>query len=439
MKKIFRIFNNESGMRGNMLVELLLSVALASLVLPYIFQYHERAIRRAENIAVTKQMEQIQSALERYIVANRTDLLKTVGRNITRVSISDLEQFGVPETVIEQGDEKYQLRILKSSDDIGSATLQGVIVRVSDDISPMRTREIVNLSGGSMGFVDGNHAYGTFGAWHTTAGDLGLGNLSNGIIETTTVNRDSALYLWRLPSDDASDAQMMSALNLGGHDISDIKNLNITNLDCSETVTCGTAAVRELIFKNRTTIDKVFETDNAVVSGRLSSDSKNMEVSGTFSLADTAKLSSLTTDKLWVSNLTLGGLSVDAEDDIAILKINQTLDMTMGRIDAVFVSVGFTGSMTPRLNVYNRIEDPVNSGYYWDVSDNTAKFADATFIELNRMATLATKYNSDKSTYSGQIFGSVSANKNATVSEYMNAINEIQERVRAKYSRLQLQ
>ena len=168
-------------------------------------------------------------------------------------------------------------------------------------------------------------------------------------------------------------------------------------------------------------------------------DSKNMEVTGTFSLADTAKLSSLTTDKLWVSNLTLGGLSVDAEDDIAILKINQTLDMTMGRIDAVFVSVGYAGSMTPRLNVYNRIEDPVNSGYYWDVSDNTAKFADATFIELNRMATLATKYNSDKSTYSGQIFGSVSANKNATVSEYMNAINEIQERVRAKYSRLQLQ
>ena len=426
-------------MRGNMLIELLLSVALASLVIPFVFQYHEKAIRRAENIAVTKQMELIQSALERYIVANRTDLLKTVGRNITRVSLTDLEPFGVAETVMDQGDEKYQLRVLKSSDATGSATLQGVIVRVSDDISPMRTREIVNLSGGSMGFVDGNHAYGTFGAWHSTTGDLGLSNVNNGIIETTSVNRDSALYLWRLPSDNPSDAQMMSALNLGGHNVSNIKSLNITNLDCSETITCGIASVRDLIFKNRTTIDKVAEITNAVVSGRLSSDSRNMEVSGTFSLADTAKLSSLTTDKLWVSNLTLEGLSVDAEDDIAILKINQTLDMTMGRIDAVFVSVGFTGSMTSRLNVYQRLEDPVNSGYYWDVSAGTAKFADATFIELNRMATLATKYNSDKSTHSGQIFGAVSANKNATVSEYMNAISEIQDRVRAKYSRLQLQ
>ena len=439
MKKMFRFFSSNSEMRGNMLVELLLSVALASLVIPFIFQYHEKAIRRAENIAVTKQMESIQSALERYIVANRTDLLKTVGRNITRVSVSELEEFGIPETVLTQGDEKYQLRVVKSSDATGSSTLQGVIVRVSDDISPLRTREIVNLSGGSMGFIDGNQAYGTFGAWHASSGDLGLGQLDNGIIETTDINRDSALYLWRLPSDNPSDAQMMSALNLSGHDISDVKYLNINNLECSEFVTCDTVAVRDLIFKNRTTIDKVFETENAVVSGRLSSDSRNMEVAGTFSLADTAKLSSLNTEDLWVSNLNLGGLSVDATDDIAILKINQTLDMTMGRIDAVFVSVGFTGSMTPRLNVYQRLEDSSNSNYYWDVSDGVARFSDAIFIELNRMAILATKYNSDKSTHSGQIFGAVSANKNATVSEYMNAINEIQERVRAKYSRLQLQ
>ena len=95
--------------------------------------------------------------------------------------------------------------------------------------------------------------------------------------------------------------------------------------------------------------------------------------------------------------------------------------------------------MTPRLNVYQRLEDSSNSNYYWDVSDGVARFSDAIFIELNRMAILATKYNSDKSTHSGQIFGAVSANKNATVSEYMNAINEIQERIRAKYSRLQLQ
>ena len=170
----------------------------------------------------------------------------------------------------------------------------------------------------------------------------------------------------------------------------------------------------------------------------LSSDSKNMEISGRLSLADTAKMSSLTAENLWVSKLTLSGLSIEADHDLALLKINQSLDMTSGRIEAVFVSVGFAGSMTPRLVVYDRIEDSTNPQYYWDVKSKTARFSDASFVELNRMATLATYYEGDNSTSAGQIFGAVSANKNATVSDYMNAISEIQKRVSAKYRLLNL-
>ena len=98
----------------------------------------------------------------------------------------------------------------------------------------------------------------------------------------------------------------------------------------------------------------MFSTASATVAGMLSSDSKNMEISGRLTFADTAKMSSLTTQNLWVSKLTLSGLSVDATDDLAILKINQSLDMSSGRIEAMFVSVGFAGSMTPRLVVYDR-------------------------------------------------------------------------------------
>ena len=105
----------------------------------------------------------------------------------------------------------------------------------------------------------------------------------------------------------------------------------------------------------------------------------------------------------------------------------------------MFVSVGFTGSMTPRLVVYDRIEDSVNADYYWDASSSRANFVDASFVELNRMATLAMISEGDKSTISGQIFGSVSANKNATVADYMNAIREIQTRVSEKYRLLNLE
>ena len=111
----------------------------------------------------------------------------------------------------------------------------------------------------------------------------------------------------------------------------------------------------------------------------MSSDGKNMEISQNFTVSDTAKLSSLTAENLWATNLTLSGLSVDSEIGLATLKINQALDMTSGRIDAMFVTVGFAGSMTPRLVVYDRIEDSSKSGYFWDVKSKTAHFADATF------------------------------------------------------------
>ena len=433
-KNIFSIFNNS---RGSMLVELLLSVALAALIIPFLFRYQHSSIERAQNIAITNQMTEIQVALERYIVANRDELLRTVGRNITRVELDDLAEFGVPQSVLDAGDEKYQLRILKSSDASGQSTLQGVIVRASDDITPLRTREIVNLSGGSMGFVDGTHAYGTFGAWHTDALDMGV-DIDNGIIETTSVNRDNALYLWRVPSENPDDAKMMSPLNLGGHDIKNAAFINSDYATFNEGLTAKEIVSDKIIFDNRTTIDAVFSTDAATVSGMLSSDSKNMERSGRLSLADTAKMSSLTAENLWVSKLTLSGLSIEADHDLALLKINQSLDMTSGRIEAVFVSVGFAGSMTPRLVVYDRIEDSTNPQYYWDVKSKTARFSDASFVELNRMATLATYYEGDNSTSAGQIFGAVSANKNATVSDYMNAISEIQKRVSAKYRLLNL-
>ena len=311
MKRTTGIFNHTNNSRGSMLVELLLSIALATIIIPFVFRYQQNAVVRAQNIEITNQMTEIQVALERYIIEKRTDLLKTVGRNITRVELKDLATFGLPESVLNSPKDQYQLRILKSADSTGSATLQGVIVRNSEDITPMRTREIVNLSGGSMGFVDGAHTYGTFGAWHTDTVDLGI-DIDEGIIETTSVNRDASLYLWRMPSGNTDDATMMSPLNLGGHDIVNAKFLNAKYADFAEGFKAFKLVSDKLIFQNRTTIDQTFKTTSATVSGTMSSDGKNMEITRKLSVSDTAKLSSLTTENLWVSNLTLSGLSVQA-------------------------------------------------------------------------------------------------------------------------------
>ncbi|MBE6457194.1 MAG: hypothetical protein E7011_00050 [Alphaproteobacteria bacterium] len=437
MRNTKNIFCENNSVRGNILIELLLSVALAVVAIPFIFRYQQDAVIRAQNIAITNQMTEIQVALERYIVANRTELLRTVGRTITRVKLSELEPYGLPPSVLESGDELYQLRILKTADSVGQSSLQGIVVRASDDISPIRTRQIVGLSGGNMGFVDGTRAYGSFGTWHADNIDLGV-DIDNALIETTPVNRDNALYLWRVPSDNPDDAKMMSALSLAGHDIINSAYIGADRMEFNQGLALPDIASNSMIFSNRTTIDGVFSAGASSVAGMLSSDSKNLEISGTATVADTAKFSTLTAENLWASNMTLSGLSVDSDGDLSVLKITQSLDMTSGRIDAMFVTVGFAGSMTPRLAVYGKVADSNNPEFYWDTNSNVANLSDISFVELNRMAVLAVSSHGDMSTVSGQIFGAVSANKNATVSDYMNAIQEIQTQVQEKYRLLKL-
>jgi len=89
--------------------------------------------------------------------------------------------------------------------------------------------------------------------------------------------------------------------------------------------------------------------------------------------------------------------------------------------------------------VRNKIIDSINEDYYWDVQSKTANLYDVSFPELQRMATLVVYKEADKSTVSGRAFSAVAANKNATVADYMNAISEIQTKVRAKYSLLKLE
>lgn len=426
------------SMGGSMLIELLLSVALTAVAMPFLFRYQENAVRRAENVGIAQQMSQIQSVLERYIVENREDLLKTVGRNIVRIDLSDLVPFGLSESVLESKD-KYQVRVLKSLERSGQSTLQGIVVFASNEITPLRTREIVSLGGGNMGFIEGNHAYGNFGAWHANTADFGV-SLTDGIVSKTSVNRNNALYLWRVPSDNVSDATMQSSLNLGGHDIEDIMFLNAASAQFEETLKLGETAATTTIFKNRTTIDNDFKTNTSVVAGTLSADSRTMEIAGTLNIADLGKFSALNTADLWVNKLTLSGLSISSDADVPVLKINQSLNMISGRVDAMFVTVGFSGSITPRLVVNESIEDSINSSYYWNVKDGNARMFDITLKELNRMASVIISNNKtlyQTSVY--QIFNSVVANKNATVADYMNAINEIQRTVRSKYHQLNLE
>ncbi|MBO4480521.1 MAG: hypothetical protein J5742_02750 [Alphaproteobacteria bacterium] len=437
MKSHNRIFSNFFSNRGTVLIEFLLTIGLAATLMPFIYSYQQRALTRAENVKVTKSMQKIQSILERYIVENKDRMLITVGRTIFKLNLSDLIDYGLDEEFVRAAENKYQLRVLKSMDSSDQATLQGVIVLNDADITPLRTREIVLLGDEKIGFIDGTRAYGGFGTWRTDTVDLGIEGTS-GIVQTTNINRDNSLYLWRVPSDSAADATMLSALNLGERDIKNATFVNTMGLSLGETLEIKKAVVNDLIFKNRTTIDTEFKTPSGVVSGTLAGDSKNIAISGTLNLADIAKVSNLTADNLWVNELTLAGLSTPS-DTASTLRSAGSLDMTEGRISALYITVGFTGSLTSRLVVKNKIMDSVNKDYFWDVKSRTANLADITSPTLNDLAYKILRRESISGSASTRIFSSVVSNKNATVADFMNAINEIQQNVRGKYHMLKLE
>lgn len=434
-KYLFFYRNSQSG---GMLMELMMSIALAAIIIPFVFRYQQTSVERARNISVAKQMEIVQKSLERYIIQNKNILMNPTGKNITRVRIEDLVNYGLPEYIVQNYSKDYQLRVLKSADNNNKSVLQGIVILSNGDISPLRTREIVNLGGGQLGFVEGNTTYGGFGAYRINASDFGMNN-TKGLIGTTETTRGNTEYLWRLPSENEKDSTMLSPLNLDAHDINNVRFFDASRAQFEERLNVGKIAVGSLSFSNRTTISSVFSANTAVVNGAFTSDSKNLNVSGTLYLADSGKFSSFYTNDLYVNTLTLNGFSVESTSGKpSSLKIIGDMDLMFGRINATYVSVGYTGSVTPQLSITDKIQDPKDSSFYWDVRGRKARFADLNSPELNRMASQIIKIESKPGTSATSLFGTVSANSNATVGDYINAINNMQSQIRAKYEMLNL-
>ena len=439
MKMNKKIFYRSKYQHGGMLIELMMTICLAAVVIPFVFRYQQNTIARARNIVITQQMENVQNALERYILENKSVLMKPVGKKIFHIKIDELVKYGLPEYVADSYKDDYQLRILKSSDRNDKSTLQGIVILNDKNVTPLRTREIVNLGGGKFGFIEGDTTHGGFGAFHANVADFGVKN-QKGIIGTTSVKRGNTEYLWRVPSDKASDATMLSALNLDGHDIRNIRFFDANKAQFEEKLMTGRTTVNSLVFTNRSTLDAIFETNSAVVNGPLTADSKTMNVSGTVSLADSGKFSSFSTKDLYVNNLTLSGFSVSsASGKDSVLKVIGDMDLVLGRISAEYVTVGYTGSVTPQLYVSEKIQDTKDSGYYWDIKNKKARFADINSPELARLARGIITSESRTGTVSTTLFGSVVSNTNATVGDYLNALHDIQTRVRQKYQMLNLE
>ena len=191
----------------------------------------------------------------------------------------------------------------------------------------------------------------------------------------------------------------------------------------------------------RTELDTQLKiTGETLVMGTLTSDSRNAEISGELLLGDTGRFSRLEANELWVRDLNLNWLSVNGSDKSATLKISNIMDVTRGRVTARTVTVGYTGSVAPKINITERIEDSADSSYYWDLQTDVAHLSDILCGVLNPLLKSAiNKESKTIKTETETIIRSVAANNNATISDYTKAINEIKNRVTQKYNNLNLE
>lgn len=410
-KKKENFFNLQ---QGSMLMELMLSLALAMIIIPFVFRYQKNTIERARNIAVVKQMETVQAALERCIFENRSEIVNqgvsVLSENNTdstkidclilsnyegdAIKLRGLVNYGLTNEFANDFKDDYKLRILRTADHTGQPVLQGVVLLNSLDnqnINALRTREIVRLGGGQIGFIDGNDVQGGYGSFKTVKSDFGFQNFNAGILQTTGTMRGDSKYLWRLPSDSEEDATMLSDLNLDGHNIENIKSLKGKEAYFHNLVLNQKSEAKNVHFTgenvNPTTNSSgiPYNGQEARVQGALSNASNDVDIDvmGTLKLTNDSAasvfsnsfLDNLTAKMVSLNNFTIASKSLDSGN------------LFVPEINAQVVNVGSL-ALIPSLNISRQICSVSDNGrqncWYATKSQNIAKFKDVNLTSVSQ-------------------------------------------------------
>jgi len=420
--------------RGAGLLELLLALAIFMAVLPFVYDFAIDQRDRVENARIVRQIGIVRDALEQYVEENKQKLLAPVSANVTRVRLSDLKRVNADSLK----DVRLQLRIVKSRDMGGRSFIQGVAVFDFSDLTPLRIRQIAALGGNAGGFADGQMLYGSFGTWQVPISQIEATVGSNSILARTKPFRSGGDYLRRLPSDNPLDATMQSDMSLGGHNITDTRNLTATSarfLDVVETDSIETSGMSVTNRLDWTAGLEVF--GDALVMGSIMSENRSLDAAHV-SVSGRSLFRNVTTETLRANNLHLSGFTVArSENAPSTMSISGSLDMTLGHIRAIETQIGFSGSVAPRLQVTNRIEDSANPSFYWDVSGGRAELGDLYLTNLSQIMRSAFTRERTGKTETERLMSNVAHNINATVSDYMRALENVRRTVEAKYAELQ--
>ena len=416
--------------KGAGLLEMLLALAMFMVILPFVYNFARGRQIEIENVRIARQIRTIQSALEEYIYENRTELLAPITANVTRVRLDDLS---LPPMDLDES--RIQLRTIKSRDSGGRSFVQGIVIYDSPNLTPFRTRQIALATGAAAGFADGHVLYGAFGTWSMPISTVNADVRDNSILAETRTFRSGGDYIHRLPTGSIADATMQSDLFMGGHDINNIRDITAIGARFLEAADIDSIDASRMSVWHRldwtSAIDVFGET---AVSGNMSSDNRNINARDITAFG-LSQFRTLVTDNMEVQNLSLSGFTVrSADGEPPILSISGTLDMSGGHIRATEAVIGFSGSVTPRLFVQRRIEDSHNPNFFWDAQSGIASLGDIILSTVPSAARQAFNRERTGTTETERIFNNLVNNNNATVSDYLRAIDAARTVVQMKYN-----
>jgi hypothetical protein len=417
--------------RGASLLELLLALAVMMSMLPFIYRFALDQREKMENAAVAHKVKIVSDALEQYVFENRQALLAPLTKNVTRVKIGDLPNLPLDELK----DAKIQLRVVKSKDSAGRSFVQGMVIFDSGNLTPLRTRQIASAGGALSGFAEGKMLYGSFGTWRAPLSELRASAGPHSILAETKPFRSGGDYLRRLPGGQASDATMQSDLDLGGHDVLDAKDVSASRARFLDILDAGSIEANRMTVANRLDWSAPIEVfGDALVSGAISSDGRSVDAAKIV-VFGASQFRSVEANSLSADNLYLSGFSVAGDGAPPVLKISGALDMAQGHVKAMETTVGFSGSVAPKLVAGNRLEDAANPDFYWDFAGE-ARLGDMQLTNLPPMIRAAWAAERTGGTETERIMGPVIQNSNATVSDYIRALEQTKKAVAAKYGEI---
>lgn len=404
--------------KGGMLMEILLSIAIFFTIIPFLLKFHQYQINKKENILILKEMEEIKQGLEKYIEINKDKITNTIGSDIIRISLKDLEDIGF----YISPSYDYKLRILKTKEYNSISNLQGVIILNDKNIKPLRTRQIVNSGVINLGFIEQNKIYGAFSSWKVNASSYNLKDKA-GIVNFTKVQRNNENYLYRLPSDRKNDSKMLSSLNLYNNDILNVNSLYSQNLKINKSLKVEKANTNNLSFDKLISYDNIFIANN-IYTDILSSTNTNLAVNNIVKINNYINVENYLTNYLTIENLELNNVK-NIFGKVKNFKVNNNFILEDGKIEANNIYVLGDGSQTIKLRITDKILD---ANYVWNVKNNSLALYDLKLQDFEKMAlTLKNK----------RIVNSGIA-KDLTVFEFLQFLEKMKDNIITNYESLNL-